>query len=301
MAAARKTHRRIFKRRAMNEKTVHQTIKDNSKSVWGASPAGWVYGENYERGSKDFFDAVLQKRFSYELPWLDEMVQFKRFAGKSVLEVGCGAGYDAFQFCKAGAVYTGIDITPQNSSLARKHVSHYGFHPRFEEMDVERMTFNNEFDFVFSFGVLHHTPNIEKALTNCYNALKPGGEIQVIVYNKWSIFYCLTTVCWEWVLRRNFLKRSLAEQRSLIEYSVSSAKPLVNVYSKREIQKLIKQAGFKITKTHIAKLVAQDLPMIRFVARSYKYIPQRLLTAIGTYFGWYVSVRAFKPELKEQQ
>ena len=285
----------------MNQNTAHQTIKDNSKSVWGSSPAGWVYGENYERGTKDFFEAVLHKRFSYELPWLDEVVQFKRFAGKSVLEIGCGAGYDAFQFCKAGAVYTGIDITPQNPPLARKHLSHYGFDARFEEMDVEQMSFKNEFDFVFTFGVLHHTPDIKKALSNCYNAVKPGGEIQVIVYNKWSIFYCLTVVIWEWVLRRNFLKRSLADQRSLIETFTCDAKPLVNVYSKREIQKLIKQTGFKITKTDIAKLVAQDLPMIPLIARLYNYIPQRLLRFIGTYFGWYVSVRAFKPGSKEQQ
>ncbi|OQA36390.1 MAG: Ubiquinone biosynthesis O-methyltransferase [Candidatus Dependentiae bacterium ADurb.Bin331] len=284
----------------MNHMSSDQAIKENSKAAWGASPAGWVFGQEYECGTKEFFEAVLQKRFSYEVPWLNEMVQFKRFTGKSVLEIGCGVGYDAYQFCKAGAYYTGIDITPQNPPLARKHLSYYGLQAQFEERDVENISFLNEFDFVFTFGVLHHTPNIKKALGNCFNALKPGGEIQVIVYNKWSIFYCLTVVTWEWFFKGNFLKRSLADQRSLIETINGSSRPLVNVYSKRALKKLMNEVGFGILRTDTAKLTVEDLPQIPFIVRLYKYIPQSLLTALGRFFGWYISVRAIKPLTKEQ-
>ena len=224
-------------------------------------------------------------------------MQFKRFSGKAVLEIGSGCGYDAYQFCKVGAHYTGIDLAPQNPIVAKKHLEYYGFNDaRFLEMDVEKMDFNAQFDFIYTFGVLHHTPEIKKALYNCYKALKPTGEIQIIVYHKWSIFYILRTVFYKWVCLGGFLKRSLAEERSLVEYSVSDAHPLVNVYSKHELKNLLKQTGFRVIKSDTRKLVIDDLPMIRFIWRAYKYIPQFILEYLGRYFGWYISVRAIKSE-----
>jgi hypothetical protein len=65
----------------------NNAVKESSKQVWGASPAGWTFGQSYKPGTKEFFDSVIAKRFSYEVPWLDEIVQFKRFVGKSVLEI----------------------------------------------------------------------------------------------------------------------------------------------------------------------------------------------------------------------
>lgn len=278
----------------MKEKSI-EDIKNSTKKVWGASPAGSAYGKQYQPGSKDFFEAVLEKRFSYELDWLDGIVDFKRFNGKKVLEVGCGAGYDAYQFCKHGADYTGIDIVPENPVLTQKHLEFYGFKATAIEMDAEKLTLDdNTFDYVFSFGVLHHTPNIRKALQHIYNVLKVGGECQIIVYNKHSIFYWLTLVLSVWILRGKFLKMSLKDMRSKIEYTQSDALPLVNVYSKRQICKLMKEAGFSIIKTDIRKLLAEDLPSIPLIRKMYKYIPKRFLDVLGKKFGWYVSVRAVK-------
>lgn len=271
-----------------------EKLKENAKSVWGATPAGSVYGKNFERGSREFFEAILEKRFSYETPWMDEIVHFKQFAGKKVLEIGCGAGYDAYQFCRAGSEYTGIDITPENPPLAQRHLEHYGYKPRLLEMDAEKMTFQNEFDFVFSFGVLHHTPAIEKALANAHRALKAGGKIQVIVYHKWSIFYCVTLILRYWILNGNFLRHSLAYQRSLIEYSTSKARPLVHVYSKSDLKKKLEAAGFLIENTHIRKLLVEDLPFIYGMSKVYRYIPEKFLHLLSRRFGWYLSIIARK-------
>ena len=269
----------------------NEIIKNKSKSVWGANPAGWTFGNNYEKGTKEFFESVLTKRFAYECDWFDEVVNFKRFQNKKVLEVGYGAGYDAYMFCKHGANYTGIDITPENRAIATKHLSYYGYNSNFLCMDIEKMSFDEEFDYVFSFGVLHHTPNVTKALENIYRALKKGGEAQIIVYNKHSIFYWLNLFFTQWILKRGFLKRTLAEQRSLIEFTKSAEKPLVNVYSKKEFSKLMKDTGFSIKKTHIRKLVHEDIPIIwKFP----QLIHQKYLNRAGKNFGWYISVRAIK-------
>ena len=80
----------------------------------GHNPAGHTLGKGLEVGSCEFFETVLKKRIEYEQPWLFELVPFEIMGGKKVLEVGFGAGYDAYEFCRHGAVYSGIDITPEN-------------------------------------------------------------------------------------------------------------------------------------------------------------------------------------------
>ena len=48
----------------------NETIKEATKSVWGASPAGWTYGEGHQKGTKEFFQSVLHKRFNHECDWM---------------------------------------------------------------------------------------------------------------------------------------------------------------------------------------------------------------------------------------
>lgn len=272
----------------------NEHIKENSKSVWGACPAGTTFAPDFEKGTKDFFDAVLQKRFLLEVPWLDHVVNFERWRHKKVLEIGFGAGYDAYQFCKYGAHYTGIDITPDNPRIAAQHLNFYGYQPTLMENDVETMRFNAEFDLVYSFGVLHHVPDIVVALRNIHGVLKENGECIITVYNKHSIFYWLQIFLNDWLLNGKFLKMSLQERISQIEFTTSAAQPLVTLYSSRTIKKLIKQAGFSIKQTQIHKLVREDLPDFPVIRRLYKYIPQSWLNRVGRYVGWYICVHAKK-------
>ncbi|MGE0206218.1 MAG: class I SAM-dependent methyltransferase [Candidatus Babeliales bacterium] len=271
-----------------------EIIKNKSKETWGSSPAGTSFAKQYQKGTKEFFDTVLEKRFSYECDWLDDIVDFKSFKNKKVLEIGSGAGYDAYMFCKYDAHYTGIDITPDNPIIASQHLGYYGYKPTFICADAEKINFHEEFDYVYSFGVLHHTPDIEKALKNSYHALKRGGEAQIILYHKHSFFYWFSIILTEWLIKKNYKKRTLAEQRSLIEYTESNEKPLVNVYSKREFKKIMKNAGFKIEEIYIRKLVAEDLVTVRFLGKLAKKTPQSILSFIGKFFGWYISIRAVK-------
>ncbi len=272
----------------------NQKIKNISKQLWGSDPAGMVFGKEFEKGSKNFFERVLEKRFLYECQWLNEIVDFSRFNKKNILEIGCGAGYDAYQFCKNGAFYTGIDLTPENILLAKKHLFYYGFMPTILELDVEKMNFDSLFDFIFSFGVLHHTPSIIEALKGIHRALKMGGEAQIIVYHKNSIFYRIHLFLFDWILRGKFLKMSFKKRLSQIEFTTLDVEPLVNVYSKKELILLMESTGFKVIKIDIRKLNREDLPLIPFVEKLYKYIPDSLLYFFSKKWGWYLSVRAIK-------
>jgi len=110
------------------------------------------------------------------MPWLEDVVPFASFSGKDVLEIGCGAGFDAYNFITRGAVYTGIDITPENIKRTTKHLSLYSLIGEIYEADAEKLPFPDEsFDVVYSNGVLHHTPDIEKAFSEAFRVLRKGG------------------------------------------------------------------------------------------------------------------------------
>lgn len=157
------------------------------------------------------------------------------------------------------------------------------------------MSFSNEFDYVYSFGILHHTPNMQEVFKRVYESFKAHGEFQVIVYHKHSVFYLLSVVLTEWFLKGKFMRWSLSYQRSLIEYSKSESRPLVNVYTKKELIAMLKHQGFLVSRVHIRKLLYEDLPNITGLRIFYRFIPAFILSKIGHRFGWYISVHCCKP------
>jgi ubiquinone/menaquinone biosynthesis C-methylase UbiE len=227
---------------------------------------------------------------------LPKLVPFPTFRGKQVLEIGCGAGYDAFEFMRNGADYTGIDLVPENPNRVRKHLGYFGFEPRVLEADAESLPFEDEtFDVVFSNGVLMSTPDMDRAFREANRVLRRGGEFYLTVYNRDSVFYWLSVVLFDHVLRGGFLNRSLAERRSLIEYTTSKERPLVDVYSRRQVVEKLEEAGFHPVATRVRKLVAEDLPGIPLVGRLWPYVPQRWFDELAKRWGWYVVARARRP------
>ena len=81
--------------------------------------------------------------------------------------------------------------------------------------------------------------------------LKDNGEAQIIVYHKNSIFYLVSMILYDWIMKFKFLRMSLKDRRSEMEVTHSGAKALVNIYSSKEMHKICKQAGFKVIKTDV--------------------------------------------------
>jgi len=270
--------------------------KVRTARVWGASPAGTSYAGGAEPGTREFFETARRRRNGYELPWLAELVPFGAMSGREVLEIGCGAGFDAYDFCKAGARYTGIDITPENPRRTRAHLALYGLNPGVARADAEDLPFGaGRFDVTYSNGVLHHTPDIAKSLREQHQVLKSGGEIWIVLYHRNSIFYWFTLFLVEHLLCRGYRKRSFEERLSMIEFTTSDVRPLVNVYSRGEVRTMLRDAGFAVEALWVRKLVVEDLPGLPLVDRLWKHIPRWWLDAAGKLFGWYVIARARRP------
>ena len=114
----------------------------------------------------------------------NENFPFWMFKDMRVLEIGTGMGNDAKRFLKAGAKYTGIDLTPQGlHTFTNFHIL---------QMNAEELDFpNDHFDLTYSFGVIHHTLRPARVIDEMLRVLKPGGLFCVMLYNKLSFRYLI--------------------------------------------------------------------------------------------------------------
>ncbi len=270
--------------------------KVEAQAVWGASPAGSANGMGHLPGTREFFEAALRTRSEYEMPWLFAVVPFASFRGRKVLELGCGAGFDAYEICRNGADYTGIDITPQNIGRTQNHLAFYGYAPTVQEGDAENLSFADaQFEVVFSNGVLHHTPDMPKSFREAFRVLKPGGEFWVILYHKHSVFHWVTLWLFQYILQGNFRRETFKERLGKIEYTTSKEIPLVNVYTKAEVRNILQEAGFRVETVLVRKMVKDEMPRIPLVCYLWKYIPQKAYDAASKFFGWYVIAKGVRP------
>lgn len=282
----------------MNEQAADQ-MKASAQAVWGASPAGTTLGGGAEPGTIEFFDLARMRRAAGEMAWLPQVFPFERTRGSRVLEIGCGAGFDAYTFASSGAEYSAVDLTAENVDRTKAHLGFYGYTPEVRQADAEQLPFaDSSFDVVFSNGVLHHTPDMAGAFAEAQRVLRPGGEFWVAVYHRNSAFYWLSLVLVEHLLLGGFRKRTLADELSRIEFTTSDAKPLVNVYSRGELRRLLRAAGLEPVQVCVRKLQPEDLPAVLGLSRLWRRIPQGTLDRVGRIAGWYVTARARKaPEV----
>src|SRR2546425_3339202 len=163
-------------------------LKERVRAFWQANPCGTKFADA-EPGTRRFYELVEQHR--YEKEWhIPTAADFAAARGLRVLEIGCGLGTDGAQFAKAGADYTGIDLTDAAIELARKRFELCGLQGNFQIADAENLEFPDEsFDLVYSHGVLHHTPDTARAVREIHRVLKPGGRAIVMLYHRGSYNY----------------------------------------------------------------------------------------------------------------
>lgn len=163
-------------------------MKGQVREFWNRQSCG-TYVTKADKHSRQYFEDVEAFRY-YDQPFIHEFAQFTRYHGKRVIEVGFGAGTDFSQWLRAGAVATGIDLTPEALENLTHRIQVYRL-PSPECIrvaDAENLPFDsNRFDLGYSFGVLHHSANTEKAIAELVRVVRPGGEIKLMLYNRHSV------------------------------------------------------------------------------------------------------------------
>jgi ubiquinone/menaquinone biosynthesis C-methylase UbiE len=163
-------------------------LKERVRAFWQAHPCGTKFTDA-EVGSRRFYEAVEEHRYRTE--WhIPEAAGFDAARGLRVLEIGCGLGTDGARFARAGAVYTGVDLTEAAVSLARRRFELESLPGEFRVADAEALEFGDDsFDIVYSHGVLHHTPDARAAVREVRRVLAPKGRAVVMLYHRDSYNY----------------------------------------------------------------------------------------------------------------
>lgn len=130
-----------------------------------------------------------QTRSRYALePYIERFAGFDEVRGKDVLEIGVGLGADHQRFAEAGARLTGIDLTARAVEHTQRRLAHFGLRSEVLVGDAESLSFPDaSFDHVYSWGVLHHSPDTQKAIDEVWRVLRPGGTARVMIYHKHSL------------------------------------------------------------------------------------------------------------------
>jgi SAM-dependent methyltransferase len=287
-------------------------LKDRVRAFWQEHPCGTKFSDA-EMGTGEFFDRVEAHRYDKE--WhIPIAADFSSTRGLKVLEIGCGLGTDGAQFAKAGADYTGIDLTQASIELARKKFALAGLRGEFRVSDAENLDFADEtFDVVYSHGVLHHTPDTATAVREIHRILKPGGRAMVMLYHRGSYNYRIGIR----VLRRagaGLLKSesgikvvhtltgepidSLREHAQLAKSNGGSSddflsqstdgagNPLARVYSRREARELFKD--FRQVELRAYFLNKRFIPLIG------NLLPRSIESALAARWGWHLWIYATK-------
>jgi SAM-dependent methyltransferase len=144
-------------------KAMTTEAKRQVHDFWQANPCA-AGTSAAEPGSAEFFADVEAERYRLE-PYVHDFAEFPSWAGKRVLEVGIGLGTDLVQFVRAGADATGVDLTEAAVDAARARLALEGLVAHVQVADAEQLPFDDaSFDLVYSYGVLHHTPDTARAI-----------------------------------------------------------------------------------------------------------------------------------------
>ena len=147
------------------------------------------FGEEVYLRSLHLDGFAMQTRIRYALePFILPFMGCDRTQGLAVLEVGIGLGADHEQFARSGARLTGIDLTKRAIELTTYRFQLLGLHSDLLSGDCELLPFfDSSFDHVYSWGVIHHTPNTQQAAQEILRVLKPGGSFRIMIYNRRSM------------------------------------------------------------------------------------------------------------------
>ena len=177
----------------------NQELLEQIRTYWNNRPCNIRHSLS-PVGTKEYFDEVEARRYANE-PHNYTFPQFERWRGKRVLEVGCGIGTDAVNFARAGAIYTGVDLSEESVKLCKKRFEVFGlegeiFSANAEELDAV-FDPHEKFDLIYSFGVIHHAPRPDRVVSNFPKLLAEGGEVRAMLYAKNSWKNILIDAGWD--------------------------------------------------------------------------------------------------------
>jgi ubiquinone/menaquinone biosynthesis C-methylase UbiE len=192
-------------------------------AFWQTHPCGdeLIGGlvETYQGDYETFFADYDRARYKLE-SHIPRCLDRLSVSGQRVLEIGLGQGSESEQLIRRGAIWTGIDLTAEAVARvrARLRIHKLSFDDVWQGSATAIPAADDQFDLVFSHGVLHHVPDIQAAQREIHRVLHPKGRLIVMLYSRRSLNYQLSirilrraALLIAWPLRRHARPGLLAD------------------------------------------------------------------------------------------
>jgi 2-polyprenyl-3-methyl-5-hydroxy-6-metoxy-1,4-benzoquinol methylase len=252
---------------------------DTVQSYWNNRPCNIRHSDK-PIGSIEYFNEVEKRKYFVE-PHISTFADFENWHGKKVLEIGCGIGTDAINFARAGANYYGIELSEESLNICQERFKVFGLQGAFQSGNAENLDeFFREynFDLIYSFGVIHHSPNPQKIFRQVAKYLKMDGELRVMLYNKES---------WKAMMIEAGFDQPEAQYGCPIAFS----------YSKDEIQGLITDS-FKVEQITLDHIFPYKVEQYRnYIYEKEDWIeamPPEIFRVMEKNLGWHMLITAKK-------
>jgi len=249
------------------------------QNYWDSRPCNIRHSKS-EIGTRAYFEEVEARKYFVE-PHIPAFADFASWKGKRVLEIGCGIGTDAINFARAGAAYTGVELSIASLELTRKRFEVFGLKSHNlligNAEEIADLFPGQIFDLIYSFGVLHHTPSIESSLASIRKISGPETILKIMVYAK------------------NSYKQAMIDNgRDQPEAQFGC--PIANSFTKGEITELLNVAGFEannISQDHIFPYKVEPYKNYEYLREDwFQNMPPEVFEILEKSFGWHLLVDA---------
>ena len=248
---------------------------DDVRTYWDDRPCN-VRHSKKEIGTIEYFDEVERKRYTAE-PHIPDFAGFSNTNGKKVLEVGCGMATEGINFTRAGATYTGTDLSVESLDLAKKRFKVYNSEGNFYLGNSEELSSFvpvETYDLIYSFGVIHHSPHPEKIISEIKKYMNKDSTLKIMLYASES-----------W---KNYMIEAGYDQPEA-QYGC----PIANTYTKDEVRELLDGFDVTIEQTHIFPYQIEPYKRGEFVKEPwFEAMPDEIFEVLKKNLGWHLLITA---------
>ena len=252
------------------------TSIDTIKKYWNDRPCNVKHSKE-EIGTKKYFDEVEKKKLTVE-PHIKTFSNFDEWNGKKVLEIGCGLATAGINFASHGADYTGVELSDESLKLAKKRFDVYQMQGKFFSGNAEHLsTFVpiKTYDLIYSFGVIHHSPNPEKIISEIKKYMNENSILKIMLYAKNS-----------W---KNYMIEAGLDQPEA-QYGC----PIVHTYTKSDIVDLLEGYDIiSIEQDHIFPYQVEPYKRGKYIKQPwFESMPLEMFRSLEKNLGWHLLITA---------
>jgi SAM-dependent methyltransferase len=277
-------------------KRFEQTQSD-VRRWWTENPMTYDWrGEiAHEVGSPEHL-AEVERRFLAEAwfaqrpgaPPFSDLIPLQELAGQDVLEIGCGTGVHTRLLAAAGANVSAVDLTPTAVRLTSQRLSLAGLFADVREADAESLPYaDSSFDFVWSWGVIHHSSDTDRVIAEIARVLRPGGRLAFMVYHRSSLTFWLNYVLYRGVLRCGLFREGPDELANRWSDGV-----IARHYTRRTLTESLRP-WFDDIEMQVMGQIGEAIPLPSRVRQHLtRLVPRRAQEKLLRHFGWFLYATA---------